>query len=188
MLRTGQSLLANALIHLHLSRSWRRPTQSSFTAEYVQYIKILTWFLDTPSPQSPFGVHRMALAGKELGKEVGSWFGPSTAAGAIKRLVGEFEDAGLEVAVAVDSVVYQSDVYAASCTPRGPHAATAANGSKASSVGASKHHGKKNQHPQKWGDRAVLVLVGIRLGIDGVNPIYYDSVKVRTDFYSEPPV
>lgn len=48
------------------------------------YVKILTWFLDTPSPIVPFGVHRMALAGKALGKDVGSWFGPSTAAGAIK--------------------------------------------------------------------------------------------------------
>lgn len=26
----------------------------------------------------------MALAGKDLGKDVGQWFGPSTAAGAIK--------------------------------------------------------------------------------------------------------
>ena len=26
----------------------------------------------------------MALIGKELGKEVGEWFGPSTAAGALK--------------------------------------------------------------------------------------------------------
>jgi cysteine protease ATG4 len=28
----------------------------------------------------------MALTGKELGKGVGVWFGPSTAAGAIKRV------------------------------------------------------------------------------------------------------
>jgi cysteine protease ATG4 len=28
----------------------------------------------------------MALAGKELGKDVGQWFGPSTAAGAIKSV------------------------------------------------------------------------------------------------------
>src|SRR5258708_13673397 len=46
--------------------------------------KILTWFFDSPSPLSPFSVHRMALAGKELGKDVGQWFVPSTAAGAIK--------------------------------------------------------------------------------------------------------
>jgi cysteine protease ATG4 len=48
------------------------------------YVQILTWFFDSPSPFCPFSVHRMALAGKELGKDVGQWFGPSTAAGAIK--------------------------------------------------------------------------------------------------------
>ena len=31
-----------------------------------------------------------------------------------------------------------------------------------------------------WGGRAVLVLVGIRLGLDGINPIYYGAVKVST--------
>ena len=35
-------------------------------------------------PLCPFSVHRMALAGKELGKEVGQSFGPSNAAGAIR--------------------------------------------------------------------------------------------------------
>lgn len=29
-----------------------------------------------------------------------------------------------------------------------------------------------------WGSKAVLIVVGIRLGLDGVNPIYHDSVKV----------
>ncbi|PVF96248.1 hypothetical protein CPB86DRAFT_517751 [Serendipita vermifera] len=169
MLRTGQSLLANSLIHLHLGRGWRRPNQPSLTPEFAQYVRILTWFLDTPSPLAPFGVHRMALAGKELGKEVGSWFGPSTAAGAIKRLVSEFEEAGLEVVLAVDSVVYQSEVYAAS------------NGQKGATQPSKSKHGKKAQ-PPKWGNRAVLVLVNLRLGIDGVNPIYYDSVKTLFTF------
>lgn len=51
---------------------------------YAAYARILSWFLDDPSPLCPFSVHRMALIGKELGKEVGEWFGPSTAAGALK--------------------------------------------------------------------------------------------------------
>ncbi|KAG6890660.1 hypothetical protein C0992_000230, partial [Termitomyces sp. T32_za158] len=84
MLRTGQSLLANALVHLHLGRDWRRPSQPAPTPDYATYVRILTWFLDDPAPDAPFSVHRMALAGKELGKDVGQWFGPSTAAGAIK--------------------------------------------------------------------------------------------------------
>ena len=31
----------------------------------------------------------------------------------------------------------------------------------------------------KWGSKAVLILIGIRLGLEGVNPIYHESVKVR---------
>ncbi|EEB94478.1 hypothetical protein MPER_06700, partial [Moniliophthora perniciosa FA553] len=67
MLRTGQSLLANALVFMWLGREWRRPPAPMPTESYAS-------------------VHRMALAGKELGKDVGQWFGPSTAAGAIKTL------------------------------------------------------------------------------------------------------
>jgi hypothetical protein len=99
MLQTGQSLLATALIHLHLGRgscpfdfpsaslTFSRLAAAShpvYTADYSTYVQILMWFFDSPSPLSPFSVHRMALAGKELGKDVGQWFGLSTAAGAIK--------------------------------------------------------------------------------------------------------
>ncbi|EGN97189.1 cysteine protease required for autophagy [Serpula lacrymans var. lacrymans S7.3] len=158
MLRTGQSLLANALLHLHLGRAdWRRPPYPVHTTDYATYVQIITWFFDTPSPQSPFSVHRMALAGKDLGKDVGQWFGPSTAAGAIKTLVHAFPEAGLGVSVASDGVIFQSDVYAASNAY----------------IGSPRRHAKVS-----WGGRAVIVLIGIRLGLDGVNPIYYDTIKV----------
>ncbi|KNZ71586.1 Cysteine protease ATG4 [Termitomyces sp. J132] len=147
MLRTGQSLLANALVHLHLGRDWRRPPHPIPTADYAMYVQILTWFLDTPAPEAPFSVHRMALAGKELGKDVGQWFGPSTAAGAIKTLVNVFPDAGLGVVVATDGVLFQSEVFRTS-----------------------------------WGDRPVLLLIGVRLGLDGVNPIYYETIKMLYTF------
>jgi cysteine protease ATG4 len=52
------------------------------------YVQILNWFMDDPAAICPFSVHRMALIGKQLGKEVGEWFGPSTAAGAIKCVQG----------------------------------------------------------------------------------------------------
>lgn len=172
MLRTGQSLLANTLIHLHLSRDWRRPSRPSNTAEYATYVKILTWFLDTPSPLAPFSVHRMALSGKELGKDVGSWFGPSTAAGAIKTLVHAFPACGLSVSAAVDGVLYESEVYAASnVSPPIPHQPSISQ-SLTSGASSKRHKGRR-----KWGGTAVLVLVGIRLGIDGVNPVYHESIK-----------
>ena len=69
-----------------------------------------------------------------------------------------FPKAGLGVSVAVDSVIYQSDVYAASHNP----------------IGSPKRHIKKS-----WGGRGVLVLIGTRLGIDGVNPVYYEAIKAN---------
>ena len=155
---------------------WRKPPYPVQTADYATYIQLISWFLDSPSPLCPFSVHRMALAGKDLGKEVGQWFGPSTAAGAIKyvitlsivpkpftsllqyrALVHAFPKAGLGVSVAVDSVIYQSDVYAASHNL----------------IGSPKRHIRMS-----WGNRGVLVLIGTRLGIDGVNPVYYEAIKV----------
>ncbi|TFK64478.1 hypothetical protein BDN72DRAFT_901537 [Pluteus cervinus] len=164
MLRTGQSLLANTLVYVHLGREWRRPPYPIQTADYATYVQIVSWFLDTPSPEAPFSVHRMALAGKELGKDVGQWFGPSTAAGAIQRLVNAFPECGLGVALAVDGTLYQSDVYAAS------HGTT-------NLVRSTRRHGKSF-----WGHKPVLLLLGIRLGLDGVNPIYYSTIKTIYTF------
>lgn len=162
MLRTGQSLLANALIHIHLGRDWRKPPHPVLTADYATYVQILSWFLDTPTPDAPFSVHRMALAGKEFGTDVGKWFGPSVAAGAIRTLVNAYPDAGIGVATAVDGMLYQTDVHAAS---------------HGDSLGRS-----PRRHNKSWGDRPVLVLVGVRLGIEGVNPIYYSTIKALYTF------
>lgn len=73
-----------------------------------------------------------------------------------RALVHAFPKAGLGVSVAADSVIYQSDVYAASHSP----------------IGSPKRHTRKS-----WGNRGVLVLIGTRLGIGGVNPVYYEAIK-----------
>ncbi|KAJ7710636.1 peptidase C54, partial [Mycena rosella] len=73
MLRMSQSLLATALQRVggenHLSHP--PPPRSSHQR-----------CLDAPT--APFGVHRMALAGKAARKDVGMWFGPSAVAGALR--------------------------------------------------------------------------------------------------------
>ncbi|KAM0748846.1 hypothetical protein T439DRAFT_357999 [Meredithblackwellia eburnea MCA 4105] len=173
MLRTGQSLLANALISVHLGRDWRRPLPpvptpttngqgqtphfsvpppTPLSPSHATYTRIISLFLDDPSPLAPFSVHRFALMGKQLGKEVGEWFGPSTAAGAIKALVSEYEPAGLAVSSFVDGTVYKSEVVEAAGGEDG-----------------------------EW-QKPVLVLINLRLGIDGVNPIYHEAVKAIFSF------
>ena len=69
-----------------------------------------------------------------------------------------FPEAGLGIHVAADGgTIYESEVFSAS------H----------SGIGSPRRHTRR-----VWGDRAVLILIGHRLGIDGVNPIYYDTLKV----------
>ncbi|KAM0789478.1 hypothetical protein ACM66B_000298 [Microbotryomycetes sp. NB124-2] len=149
MLRTGQSMLANAMVAVHLGRDWRRPLPGTSAANVVpdaaKYSRIVSMFIDDPS--APFSVHRFAAMGESLGKAVGQWFGPSTASGAIKALANEHGPSGLKVVNAVDGTIFASDV------------ADAARGDEPA-----------------W-TSPVLVLIGLRLGIDGVNPIYHDAVK-----------
>ena len=83
-----------------------------------------------------------------------------------------FPDAGLGVSVAADGVVYETDVLAASNAS--PYSYRHSRISTASPR-RSRHH----QTFSVWGQRPVLVLIGIRLGVNGVNPIYYEAVKVR---------
>ena len=68
------------------------------------------------------------------------------------------------MAVAIDSTLYQTHVFAAS------------HGDVGLRSPRRRHNGNSTT---TWGDRPVLLLLGLRLGIDGVNPIYYDTIKVN---------
>ncbi|KAN0133881.1 hypothetical protein V8E53_008313, partial [Lactarius tabidus] len=162
MLRMGQSLLVTALILRRLGREGERvPAGHGTERRSAGDSTDENWFLDLLSALCPFSVNRMALAGKELGKDVGQWSGPSTAAGAIKSLVQSFPDASLGISVAADGQIFQTDVYSASHSPmQSPH----------------------SRKLSRWGDRAAFVLTGIRLGIEGVNLIYYETIKALYTF------
>ena len=80
-----------------------------------------------------------------------------------RTLVSQFPECGLAVAVATDSTLYQSQVF------------TASHGDSAN----TNYRSPRRHYMRTWGDRPVLLLLGIRLGIEGVNPIYYDTIKVR---------
>lgn len=86
-----------------------------------------------------------------------------------RRLVNNFPGAGLGVSVAKDGVLSQTDVFLASHT--NPQDASR-------SPRHTKNTTTTTPAALNWGDRPVLVLIGLRLGIDGVNPIYYETIKV----------
>ncbi|EJT99143.1 hypothetical protein DACRYDRAFT_70366 [Dacryopinax primogenitus] len=189
MLRTGQMLLANSLVALHVPPLPPNPVYiNNFPApslppsetdrqRFEAYVKILVWFLDDPSIWCPFSVHRLALAGADMGREVGQWFGPSIAAGSIKKLVSAFPACGLGVVVPPDQIIHETAVFTASHTPTLPSSA-----SSLSNTRDREARERANRMKEEWGDRAVLILIGLRLGIEGVTPIYYDSVKALFTF------
>ena len=74
-----------------------------------------------------------------------------------KPLVQSFPETPLGISVAIDGQIFQTDVYLALHPPT------------------------QSPRPRKlsrWGGRVAVVLIGIQLGIDGVNPIYYETIKV----------
>ncbi|KAI1303405.1 Cysteine protease atg4 [Mortierella claussenii] len=150
MLRSGQGLLANALAILFMGRGWNRPMPGD--PMWDIYVKILSWFLDDMNAKSPFSVHRIALLGKQLGKNIGEWFGPSTTSQVTKALVHNFPESGLSVYVTTDGVIYKDQVEEAATQKK---------------AGGFGH---------------LLILVTIRLGIDKLNPIYNDAIKTTFEF------
>ena len=72
-----------------------------------------------------------------------------------KPLVQSFPETPLGISVAIDGQIFQTDVYLALHPPT---------------------QSPCTRKLSRWGDRVVVVLIGIRLGTDGVNPIYYDVI------------
>ncbi|KAI8094940.1 uncharacterized protein B0P05DRAFT_524009 [Gilbertella persicaria] len=174
MLRSGQSLLANTLLIHFLSRDWRRQRQTPATRK--EYNKIVHWFLDELSPRAPFSIHRIALLGKQLGKHIGEWFGPSTISQVIQALVSDFQPAHLSVYIAADGVIYQDGVQdvVTGKKPRGDFTSLCKLGMDDPAYHASNAPTVFEQQTQF---KPVLILIPLRLGIDSLHPTYYPALK-----------
>ena len=100
MIRSGQSLLANALIMLRLGRDWRRGSRE------MDERKVLSMFADDPS--AVFSIHRFVQHGAEAcDTHPGQWFGPNATAKCIKALSAKEPEMGLNVYLTEDG----PDVY-----------------------------------------------------------------------------
>lgn len=99
-------------------------------------------------PQAPFSIHRFVEHGAAVcGKYPGEWFGPSAAARCIQDLVNKHKSTGLRVYVSGDG----ADVYE----------------DKLKQVAV--------EDDEEW--QPTLILVGTRLGIDKITPVYWEALK-----------
>ncbi|GAB7361285.1 hypothetical protein MBLNU230_g1345t1 [Neophaeotheca triangularis] len=109
--------------------------------------EILSLFADVP--EAPFSIQKFVEHGaKACGKHPGEWFGPSAAARCIEALTALHPEAGLNVYVRPnDSDVYTSTLLSTATTT----------------------------HTTPF--KPTLILLGVRLGIDRITPVYHSTLK-----------
>lgn len=152
MLRTTQSLLANALVRVRLGDTWRRPGGQGPWAsvdEQAEYVRILTLFLDDAT--CPFGIHRLAREGARRSVPIGAWFGPSTAAAVLQAAV-QASDEPLGLSASNDGMVYRDEIRTAAKDVQGV-----------------------------W-ERPVLLLIAQRLGLHEIPAAYRAAVRQTFTF------
>ncbi|XP_008556293.1 cysteine protease atg4da [Microplitis demolitor] len=149
MLRSGQMMLAQALVCHFLGRDWRwRPDQKDeiYLQDEAKHRMIIKWFGDQPTEQTPLSIHTLVKFGASAGKRAGDWYGPASVAHLLSQAVKDaalrheqFEN--LALYVAQDCAVYLEDVRKA----------------------CEKSDGS-------W--KSLILLVPLRLGADKLNPNY----------------
>ncbi|KAK4871807.1 hypothetical protein RN001_015931 [Aquatica leii] len=149
MLRSGQMLLAEALVCHFLGRGWRwkpdQPLNAKQSYENVSHRKIIKWFGDKPSINSPLSIHSLVQLGESMGKKAGDWYGPGFVAHLLRQAVSlaskdNYDFDSLHVYVAQDCAIYIRDVLE-QCSSK-----------------------------NKW--KSLILLIPVRLGAEKFNPIY----------------
>lgn len=163
MLRSGQMLLAQGLICHMLGRGWRwydqKPTTARLYREDVSHRKIIKWFGDNPSWNSPFSIHMLVTLGTATGKKAGDWYGPGSVSHLLRQAVElatkenkEFEH--LCVYVAQDCAVYIQDIV------------------DLCDISQSQPQDRTNSLYSSPSWKALILLVPLRLGAEKMNSVY----------------
>ncbi|KAI0550889.1 cysteine protease atg4 [Xylaria curta] len=138
MIRSGQSLIANAMAIQRLGRAWRRGSREA------EERNILAQFAD--DTRAPYSIHNFVRHGASAcGKYPGEWFGPSATARCIQALTNAHEST-LRVYSTGDGPDVYEDNFMKIAKPDGT-----------------------TFHP-------TVILVGTRLGIDKITPVYWEAL------------
>jgi len=145
MIRSGQMLIAQALILHFLGRDWRWNPDQRETS--LHHRKIIKWFGDKPSRNSPLSLHTLVRIAEGLGKKAGDWYGPGLVAHLFRQAFKDapndnYEFDNINVCVAQNCTVYIRDIFS-ECI---------------------------DQATQRW--KSLILLIPVRLGAEKFNSIY----------------
>ncbi|KAG0095699.1 Cysteine protease atg4b [Podila epicladia] len=164
MMRTGQSLLAEAFVQIMLGRGWRVSGAHSADSS-DKYHTILNWFADEPDRY--YSIHNIAKSGLALDKRVGDWFGPSTMAHALKQLSQKHVDCPVHISVPMDNQLRASEIVQIALGGSKDYV----NGSTVpSSPSATTFNGL-----DRW--KPVVLLMPVRYGLEKLTEKYSNNLK-----------
>lgn len=132
---------------------------------------LVSWFGDSPSAH--LGLHRLVRLGLTLGKQAGDWYGPAIVAHILKKAVEEAMDpvlAGITAYVSQDCTVYSADVIDSHRASRPGH-------DPAAKSDAPPSHDEQASASSPADNRAVIILIPVRLGGEKTNPEYFNFTK-----------
>mmetsp|Transcript_2839 Transcript_2839/g.5093 ORF Transcript_2839/g.5093 Transcript_2839/m.5093 type:complete len:372 (+) Transcript_2839:52-1167(+) len=145
MLRSGQMLLAQALVRQVLGTECRLDSDESAQRAFAEVISL---FADDSCSHAQFSLHNIIEQGLEFGKKAGEWYGPSTIAHVLEKLVSQSHPSGLAAYTSDDGMIYKDRV-ADLCS-----STTVTEGNES----------------LIW--RPLLLMLPLRLGLDRLNPLY----------------
>ncbi|KAF8947465.1 Cysteine protease atg4b [Haplosporangium gracile] len=170
MMRTGQSLLAQAFVQVMLGRDWRvGPSASEESCK--KYSTLLSWFADEPDRY--YSIHSIAKMGVALDKRVGEWFNPSTVAHALKRLSYKHPDCPVAIMVSMDGTIRITDLVNAATGKEIRSAQSYAHGMTSS--GSLDPQWQPHQPSGQW--KPVVVMMPARYGLEKLKEGYVANLK-----------
>jgi len=119
MIRSGQMMLAQALVVHCLGRDWRNhqsvAVRQTSVTDRIQR-DIIRLFSDIPDfHAAPLSIHNLVRLGRNIGKKAGDWFGPASVAHLLQLAVANAQDSAsllnsVAVYVSQDCTVYREDI------------------------------------------------------------------------------
>lgn len=153
MIRSGQMMLAEVLLRSELCRDWRlyKIIKSTNKSYSIAHKNILMKFIDSPRIGHDFSIHRIIQLGFKYNKKPMDWYGPDTISLILQDLVNLNKYLNLKTYIARDSIIIKNEI----------------------------HNLCKDTH-KKWSKKLFLI-IPIRIGIQKINPLYYDTLLKLLD-------
>ncbi|MEQ2309706.1 hypothetical protein AMECASPLE_001387, partial [Ameca splendens] len=131
---------------------------------------LVSWFGDVSL--APLGLHGLVRIGLRMGKQAGDWYGPAVVAHILKKAIKEATDpslAGITAYVSQDCTVYSVDVMDCHKAPRA--------GESSEERPPVAQNSQPSAAPTLPENRAVIILIPVRLGGERTNPEYFEFAK-----------